>query len=257
MRGCLQLFVLFEYEIRLFILVAFFLVLVIGYFNVLNKFKTKQKRDKCIIDKSLLVYRERERIANELHDGVCSDLVSLLNLLASFELTKDLKMRDMIIKNLQLELKQCYDNVLHISYGLLPPLISDNSINCILQNYVLKVSKLNKIRVSMKIMEQTFFFSESVKLEIYRITQEVVQNIIKHSNATNIGVRIVWYSQKFTLFISDNGMKYNFNLCFTAQEGLGLKSMILRAKRIKAILTHEFVKEQNIVCLSINREKYG
>lgn len=257
MRDCLQLFVFFEYEIRLFILVAFFLVLVIGYCNVLNKFKTKQKLDKCIIDKSLLVYRERERIAKELHDGVCSDLVSLLNLLASFELTNDPKMRDMIIKNLQQELKQCYDNVLHISYGLLPPLILDNSINCILQNYVLKVSKLNKINVSMKTMEQTFFFSDSGKLEIYRITQEVVQNIIKHSNATNIGVRIVWYSQKFTLFISDNGMKYNFSLCFTDQKGLGLKSMILRAKKIKAILTHEFVKEQNIVCLSINREKYG
>jgi len=74
----------------------------------------------------------------------------------------------------------------------------------------------------------------SVALHLYRITEEAVQNAVKHSRATSINVELDVLARRAVLVISDDGKGFDENL---TTNGMGLQNMRYRAGAIGAELT--------------------
>ncbi|MDR2223126.1 MAG: histidine kinase [Flavobacteriaceae bacterium] len=230
------------------------IILVIIYQKNLNKYRNEQLAEQ--LRTNLLVeHKERARIAKELHDGLCGDLATLNNFVSAIKLIKDKDLVATTIIDIQESVSQCYDEVLRISYNLSPPLIKDNPINLILSSYLIRISRITPIDITFISNNETFHLSELERLEIYRIVQELIQNIIKHSQATYAEVFLQWYEQYMILSIKDNGIKYDFNADLKRQKiGLGLSNIKTRIQQIKAELILQNNQSNNIIQLKVKKQ---
>ncbi|STZ49456.1 Oxygen sensor histidine kinase nreB [Myroides odoratimimus] len=252
-----------ENEIKLFFwlgtfimisLVIIVIILVIVYQKNLSKYHNEQLKQQ--LRNSLIVeHKERARIAKELHDGLCGDLAALKNYVGVIELSQDKDLIKSTISDIQQSILLCYDEAVRVSYNLSPPLIKDNPISIILSNYLTRISRATSIKMSFKSDKQTFILSELVRLELYRIIQELIQNIIKHSKATYTVLELKWTEDQLVLSITDDGIRYDFNADLKGQDvGLGLSNIKTRVQQIKADFTHQRQQEVNITTLKINNK---
>ncbi len=247
---------LFWLEIFIMIaLVITVIILVIVYQKNLNKYRNNQLKQQ-LRNNLIVEHKERARIAKELHDGLCGDLAALKNYVSVIELSQDKDLIKSTISDIQESVLLCYDEALRVSYNLSPPLIKDNPISIILSNYLTRISRATNISMFFKCDKQTFSLSELVRLELYRIVQELIQNIIKHSMATYTVLELKWVDNQLILSIIDDGIKYDFNADLKGQDvGLGLSNIKTRVQQIKADFIYQRQKEVNVIKLKI-KNKY-
>ena len=169
--------------------------------------------------------QERQELGGELHDNVNQILAgSLLYLgLAKKELKTDhpyLKETDTLINTAITEIR-------NLSHSLIPPSLHESEFIDALKNLTEVTQKTSGIIISL----QACGFDEScipdkLKLTIYRIVQEQINNILKHAAAQKVIVHLVKDSEKTLLSIKDDGIGFN-----TAKKanGVGLMNIKTRA----------------------------
>jgi signal transduction histidine kinase len=106
------------------------------------------------------------------------------------------------------------------------------SFTDLIQNFYTKLKPFYTRQVSLEILDsyKEFEIEPQIKQELYRIIQEAVQNILKHSIGPSINIKLKWSHDLF-IEIGDQGVGVNFN-----DPGSGLLSMQKRADRIGAKL---------------------
>lgn len=164
--------------------------------------------------------KERERLARDLHDGACQELVSIsLNLknrmfkldFSDSELESHISKLDSIIYNIR-----------RLSYNLKPLELESNSLSSVVKNLCQEMSKIAKVEFtfSSNIGNETF---GSRDLIIYRVIQECINNIIKHSSASESEISIFKInSQELHVSISDNGKGFSYQ---KIKPGMGLNNI--------------------------------
>ncbi|MDE6695600.1 MAG: hypothetical protein K2K25_01845, partial [Muribaculaceae bacterium] len=130
---------------------------------------------------------ERRRMARELHDGVCNDLLAIQMSMADGK-TKE--------NTVQL-LDSCRESVRRISHELMPPEFSYASLDEVVRFFVRKQADANSGKIDLSYVSTSEGHSwedvpDSVSLEIYRIVQEAVGNAVKHSGCDTICVELNW-----------------------------------------------------------------
>lgn len=137
---------------------------------------------------------ERSRLARELHDGTCNDLLGL-SMLMNREGSSCLA-----------AVRSIRDNVRRISHDLMPPSFSQLTIDSILDNY-LNHYPLDGCQVAFSAESSTDWHevSDDVAYQVYRVVQETVGNIVKHSRATFIDVTLTLSEKTLQLVISNDG----------------------------------------------------
>jgi signal transduction histidine kinase len=75
--------------------------------------------------------------------------------------------------------------------------------------------------------------SNSIKINLYRIIQEALQNINKYANANNIKVELKKEEDNLILIVSDDGVGFNVK---TAKKGIGLQNILFRANECEGIV---------------------
>ncbi len=196
--------------------------------------KTKAKEQ--LISKILETEdRERSRFAKELHD-------SLGQILTAASINFDIAKKG--IENLpddQQEkfraglrfLKEAIDESRNIAHNLMPQSISDFG-------YVLTIESLLDNLGQGTNIQFTFYnnlnktrLSEEIELSLYRVTQEAINNILKHSKATQVTIQLIKHQDSLILTIEDNGKGFN-KLEHIAS--FGLNSMKNRAQAHSGVL---------------------
>ena len=161
--------------------------------------------------------RERKRIAEELHDGLAQTLAAAnmyLNALNDKIATCD-DLDENTITNFNETrkiLKQSLQETREISHDLMPIAISEYGLRKSINDLV---SKINKVNEDIEIIFYSNFkerrINKDIELALYRITQEIINNTIKHANATNLEINL-YYKNGYTILISkDNGIGFNAN----------------------------------------------
>ncbi len=79
-------------------------------------------------------------------------------------------------------------------------------------------------------------FAENVEISLYRITQELVNNVIKHSGATEIAVQLIKSKSKLLLIVEDNGSGFNVK---KENDGIGLMNIKSRLNTINGEVNFE------------------
>ena len=177
--------------------------------------------------------KERLRIATDLHDGVCQHLVALklinenfindhLHLFKQQQTIENLNNIRKLISTSLAEIRQCSHDLRPLDLyelGLFESLKSLFAIN--------NAAKIIKFSLEINCINEP---TDYIAINIYRITQEFIQNSLKHSEATEVNMRINENKDHLVFKISDNGK--GFEPTTTKKTSLGLLSIMSRIKNI-------------------------
>ena len=200
-------------------------------FDISSTVNAEEEKVKAVMEAT---DAERSRIASEVHEGLQQLLVAAkINL----ELSKQ-----------QLRLKE--NNALLPAYNLVIGLLSDaiHTTRSISHNLMPKQVKEDGLIATIKSMIAGFqqsikinFYShdldlrdDNIGLNLYRIIQEAMNNIIKHAQAKEVNINLTYDNSIINLSIEDNGIGFDFESIKNSSKGIGIKSMINRAKAIGA-----------------------
>jgi signal transduction histidine kinase len=206
------------------------------YYNVYGHDVTDRKKSEKSeqkIEKDKILLNERNYMASELHDTVTQTLFSS-NLIA--EVLPKLWKKDpkSVIKRLN-EIRMLNNLALTeiraLLFDLRPSSFKNEDLGQHIKELVKSMGIKTKIPISVEIVKK-YGYSHKIELSFYRIAQEALNNIAKHSSANKAKLVLKSLANKITLGIDDDGV--GFNPEDTSSENLGLIIMQERAKMIGA-----------------------
>jgi signal transduction histidine kinase len=198
----------------------------------LNETRSKQQEE--ILRNTIAAQEnERKRIAQDLHDEVGA-MLSVVKLNVG---RIEKKSEELVAKNLASETKTYLDEVItqvrRISRSLLPPSLEKLGLFFALEELASWVNKSDQLKIICWKSGEQFRFDTKKELAVFRIIQELLNNSIKHAEATNIYIN-ARFSPKGNLMISvsDNGKGFKLNEKMAT--GLGLKNLESRTQIMDA-----------------------
>ncbi|MBZ5523403.1 MAG: PAS domain-containing sensor histidine kinase [Acidobacteriia bacterium] len=149
---------------------------------------------------------ERRKLARELHDSAAQTMVSVsLNLsFARDAMTQDAEARTKIEESLKL-MEQCTNELRTISYLLHPPLLEELGLSRSLRGFVEGFRRRCGIEVGLEVQPELERLDFEVELTIFRIVQEALSNIHRHSESSTAGIQLCRKGSSLTLEIADHG----------------------------------------------------
>lgn len=221
---------------RIFYLVFFLLVLIAAFLVLLYKKKALEKETDLRLARQYIdgLESERKRLAKELHDGVCNDLLGIQYYMQT---------SDAIGKEVQQKLfpmiEQTRTDVRFISHELMPPAFQYANLNVMLEDYVERLGNVHQLihfhYFSLPEQANWELVSCQKAYELYRIVQEVLGNSLSHSKATEIEIilSMIAEERKIVLTVSDNGKGASVSLA--SGNGIGLRTVEDRVKCIDGV----------------------
>lgn len=165
---------------------------------------------------------ERARLARELHDGACNDLLAV-----GMDMRSGNTGMDELVKRVQ----TMRTSLRRISHELMPPSFVYASIDEIAADYLTHLVKPDNMNIDYSLKGESWGnIPDKVSYQLYRIMQEAVSNIIRHSSCTHAEVAMTCDGTHISLSVTDNGNGGNVNEI----NGKGISSMRDRANSIGA-----------------------
>ncbi|NVO01659.1 MAG: sensor histidine kinase, partial [Bacteroidetes bacterium] len=176
----------------------------------------KMKRVRSLIDGQEI---ERKRLARDLHDSLGQSILTVkikLEEAKNAEITK----KQTIIFETQELLKNIINDIRNISNDLMPPVLEAFGIEQGL-NKICKDTEINTgIKVQFHSNNIPDNLDKKIQIYLYRIAQEAINNITKHSDATDVQITISCQKNTISLNISDNGKGFDINKNDTNGNGI-------------------------------------
>lgn len=187
---------------------------------------------------------ERKRISRELHDDTIQSLVVLSRQLDALATSKE-AIPEAIRRRLE-ELWQQSNNIMQgvrrLSQDLRPAALDRLGLLPAIQMLADDTAQYSNIPIDVKVLGTERRLGEEVELVLFRIVQEALRNIWRHSEATQAGITVEFTNYKVKITISDNGKGFELPPTvgdFTKDGKLGLAGMEERARLVGAILSAE------------------
>ncbi len=171
--------------------------------------------------------RERKRISQELHDGIGGILsAAKMNLTAALPVLGGQGSKYELGVHL---LDDAYYELRRTAHNLSPHLLKSKGLAAALESYCRKTAEAQLINLQLHVSEELHYRDDDMGLTIYRIIQELLQNIVKHSGASIATVEIGYQKGLLDITVEDNGKGFPED---KAAEGIGLSNI---RDRIKAL----------------------
>lgn len=176
---------------------------------------------------------ERKRIAVELHDSIGQSLIVIRNR-ALMSLNKPDK-HEWVIEQMEEISESAADSITEvrqIAYNLHPYQLEHLGLTTALETMTEKAAKSSKIKFSAEIDDIDDTLTKETEINLYRIVQESLNNILKHSDATEAKISLWKKDGVLILSIEDNGK--GFSTEANGKSGLGLTGVSERARMMNA-----------------------
>jgi PAS domain S-box-containing protein len=205
---------------------------------------------------------ERRRIARELHDSTGQDLVALATALSQLHAsapTSNRKLRK-LASQCQALAERCIREVRTLSYLLYPPMLDESGLEDAIRHYMGGFTERTGIEVELEISPRLGRLKPHVELALFRIVQESLTNIQRHSGSHQAKIRIDRDEEKITLEIADKGSGITGSLRrvngkIPVGPGVGIPSMHERATQIGGQLVIESSKRGTTVRVTISADE--
>lgn len=242
---------------RVLMLVVFLAAMVYLLFRQYRHLSRKRLQQQQF-SQQLLEYeeRERKRISGELHDGVGQNLLVIKNMLqlGLNGLTANDQNSETLLSASSI-VSETIQEVRNISHNLSPQHLEQLGLTSTLESAIENVEKACKIRFKVEIEDIDNLLPPESEILVYRIVQESLNNIIKHSQATAVEVSIKRNAEMIFISISDNGVGF-MPAASSTPRGIGLSGMEERAQLLQGRITIGPGKDSGtLVQLIINVDK--
>ena len=176
--------------------------------------------------------KERKRIASELHDGLG---VLLSTVKFGFSGVEEYFTEEGSAKkrfhDAMILLDDCCREVRNVSHNLMPKAILDCDFKEVLHAYLSDINRMHSFRVNLHV-EDVSELEEKLKVNIFRIIQESINNIIKYANASEVNVQLIQHDTDLVVIIEDNGNGFDLEEAHQ-KDGIGLKNLASRVNFMK------------------------
>ena len=173
-----------------------------------------------------IAIQERERIylGAELHDNINQILATSMLYIDTAIRNEDTRLE--LITDSKTFIDKAIQEIRTLSKSLLPPILSQTSLTKALDNMVHDIQQVDKLQIitHWENIDESLL-CEKMKLNIFRIVQEQLNNIFKHANATTVIIELTQPNEGLQLSIKDDGVGFD-----TSQKrvGIGLQNIISR-----------------------------
>lgn len=168
---------------------------------------------------------ERKRIAQDLHDDISSKL-NVINLNANLLKDGELSPEEyLIVNNGILEATdKTLESARKIAHNLLPPILEEFGFKDAVEELADSFNNSRKINIEYTVNYPSKFLNPQNELHLFRITQELINNSVRHGKANNSTINISHKKNKIIFSYTDNGVGFNTEN-IENKKGLGMKNI--------------------------------
>lgn len=190
----------------------------------------QQEKENAILNSFILgEERERKRISHELHDSVAAMIGAAKMSLESIPHLPQDKRMEQLAKVEQI-LEHSHADIRHIAHNLLPTVLEKEGLIPATKHFVSEINETKLVNISVKDKDsKAEKLSPQLQLILFRVIQELVNNIIKHSQAQNAEIRFGNSPNGLQIEISDDGVGYEDT------NGTGNQGLYSITQRLKSI----------------------
>lgn len=187
---------------------------------------------------------ERERIARDLHDGLGQELLILRNQIrGGFKIVPE-------------KIDQILNEVRTISRNIHPVMLDQIGLKESILHICNQISETEKIFIATNI-DFKVNLSKNKELQLFRIIQEGLNNIIKYSSAEAAKLEIIEKNQKLVVLIQDNGKGFDVAATLKGNAAFGLLSILERSKAIHGNASLFSDEKGTIITIEIPIDNHG
>jgi signal transduction histidine kinase len=165
------------------------------------------------------VEKERVRFSRELHDDIGSRLGSLKRFFSSPSGSEKLVE----------QINSLYEDVRKMSHTLAPPLMKLLGLQEMIIRLAQEAESTTGIRMTCQFYEMPEKLDDETTYHLYRILQEAIHNVSKHSHASECEIQFVRHEHELVLTVEDNGIGFDNS---QIQDGIGIKNMRARVSAL-------------------------
>lgn len=171
---------------------------------------------------------ERKRVARDIHDGPAQ---SMANVVLRTEIAERLLNNNQIdtaikeLKDLKAMVRDSLADVRQIIFDLRPMALDDLGLLPTLRKYTQEVAKRENLRIDLKFIGKEKRLSSSMEVAIFRLIQEILNNVVKHAKATLVQAIVEYTDQFIKVVIQDNGVGFIEEEVLKSNNSFGLMGM--------------------------------
>jgi len=177
---------------------------------------------------------ERKRIASELHDSIGQNLLYIKNSAVLGKNKNDLKRFSDISETASSSIEE----VRRITYNLFPYQLDRMGLTKAIESVVRKTGESSGIDCRCEVQNIDGLFNTEKESSIFRIIQECLNNIVKHSGASSAAVSINKITDDLIIEIGDNGKGFEIHQMHVVSKGFGLKNIQNRVSLLNGKISY-------------------
>ncbi|NND33880.1 MAG: HAMP domain-containing protein [Saprospiraceae bacterium] len=214
----------------------------------LKDFKDQEAKMQLISQKAILRGQEenRKRLSREMHDGLGPLLTTLRMMIQQLEIPEEQKTK---IKEM---LDETIAEVRRMTYNLMPHALIDFGVGKALEKLTKISAKVSGIAIRYTHeMKNDSPLPDEINIGLYRIAQEVLNNAIKHSGASEIKMSLTEFDDRISFYFADNGIGFDTTQMYP---GAGLINMRERCRILNGNIQVSSSEEGTIIEIEIPLE---
>lgn len=203
-------------------------------------FRRKLEKQQAIMEKEIAIEQERTKMARELHDGLGSMLSGIKHSFSALnrELPLDEKQENRFRMNLD-KLNESIIELRNISHNMASDALLKFGLENSLRDFCSNTSLTSGIPISFTALNTEHLpLKQDSSFHIFRILQELIQNIIKHANAKQVLVQISYNVSTLYITVEDDGVGFDFQEA-RKKQSLGLKNIETRVRLLNGQLDYK------------------
>lgn len=207
---------------------------VIGASKVVRDITDRRRLENEILEIS---EREQRRIGNDLHDGLCQELtgIELMCQVLEQKLSAKSKSESRQVGEISQHIREAIAHTRKLARGLSPVELETNGFMSALHELAANVQKFSQIECKLECPEPVLIRNHHHATHLFRITQEAINNAVKHGKAKRVVISLKPDNDKIKLTVTDNGRGFP-NPPGKKSTGMGLHIMKYRAGMADAAL---------------------
>ncbi|WP_075590545.1 PAS domain-containing sensor histidine kinase [Labilibacter marinus] len=213
------------------------------YYMVVEKDITARKMNNNMVLNSIISTEEneRKRISSDLHDGI-GPLLTTIKLYTEGLLDTQDKERQNLIKSKLVDLiEEAVNSISEISFNISPHILLNYGIVAAVNSFIEKFNIDERINIEFKHTDINRF-SENKEITIYRLFTELINNTLKHAEASEVIFKIFENDKDIILHYADNGKGFDLEKAMLSKKGMGLGNLKSRIESFNGL----FVMKSNL-----------
>jgi signal transduction histidine kinase len=180
--------------------------------------------------------RERRRFAKDLHDGL-GPLLSAARMSVSALLQNNSEVHSRsVLENTNNVINEAIGSIKEISNNLSPHVLTNFGLSSAIKNFAHKINQSKTIQINFQSSVENERFDSNTEVVLYRATCELINNTLKHADASIVEINLQRYHRTLTIEYTDNGKGFDPEKKGGEDgKGMGISNISSRIKTINGV----------------------